>query len=36
VALEETRSLTLEDPALFAASHAIARPIVRRKDGVRV
>jgi hypothetical protein len=31
VALKETRSLTLDDPAFIAASHAIARRIVRRK-----
>jgi hypothetical protein len=31
VTLEEARSLTLDDPALIAASHAIARRIVRRK-----
>jgi hypothetical protein len=31
VALEATRTLTLDDPALIAASHAIVRPIVRRK-----
>jgi hypothetical protein len=31
MALEETRSLTLDDPELATASHAIARRIVRRK-----
>ena len=30
VALEETRNLTLDDPALTAAGHAIARRIVRK------
>jgi len=33
VALEETRSLALDDPALAAAALAIARRIVRRRDG---
>jgi hypothetical protein len=35
VALKETRNLTLDDPALAAAALAIARPIIRRKDGHR-